>query len=212
MKWLVEDKNYISYKHALSYMQKQINDIRFNNGSNLIWLLEHNSLYTVGAGIDIIQNNLPFAVHKTRRGGKYTYHGPGQQVCYIMLNLNKLNKDIRIFINFIETWIIHCLAKLNIQAYCDRNKIGIWVEHQGQEKKIASIGIQLKSWITMHGFALNINTDLEHFNNIIPCGLKDCIMTSVNELGVNITMQKAREIIINTFTTTFKQFYNIEKT
>ena len=155
---------------------------------------------TSSKNIDLLNKNLK--VIKTNRGGKHTYHGPGQKVVYFVLNLNKREKDIRKLVNKIENCIMDVLNEYNIESYPDRNNIGIWVDDKNKSKKIAAIGIRVKKWIAYHGFALNISNDLSKYNGIIPCGIKDRGITNFKKLGVN-NNKNIEKIIINKFLNTF---------
>lgn len=175
----------IDYVFAINFMQTKVKKIITKKENSAIWLLEHPNIYTLGRSAvitDIKDNltNIPFI--QTDRGGKITYHGPGQKIIYAMLDLNQLfnNKpDLKVFIIMLENWIISILAQNNITAYADRKNIGIWVKNNNVDRKIASIGIKLKKWVSYHGFAININPNMNFFNNIIPCGIDNCKMTSI---------------------------------
>ena len=164
----------IEYKKAIDLLEKRLIDVNKNKLSELIWILEHPNTYTAGTGFDekdILDKSIK--VVKTNRGGKLTYHGPGQTVCYFVINLNKRNKDIRKFTKIIEKTIIDTLNEYNINSFSDPKNIGIWVNHKKKIKKIAAIGIRISKWIAYHGFSINVINNLENYNKIIPCGIKD---------------------------------------
>tara|TARA_B100000686_G_scaffold311488_1_gene355219 strand:- start:258 stop:878 length:621 start_codon:yes stop_codon:yes gene_type:complete len=164
----------IEYKKAIDLLEKRLIDVNKNKLSELIWILEHPNTYTAGTGFDekdILDKSIK--VVKTNRGGKITYHGPGQTVCYFVINLNKRNKDIRKFTKIIEKTIIDTLNEYRINSFSDPKNIGIWVNHEKKIKKIAAIGIRISKWIAYHGFSINVINNLENYNKIIPCGIKD---------------------------------------
>ena len=193
----------VDYTKSMKILEKRVHDVFLGKKDELLWILEHNSVYTAGTSsknIDLLDKNLK--VIKTNRGGKHTYHGPGQKVVYFVLNLNKREKDIRKLVNKIENCIMDVLNEYNIESYPDRNNIGIWVDDKNKSKKIAAIGIRVKKWVAYHGFALNISNDLSKYNRIIPCGIKDRGITNFKKLGVN-NHKNLEKIIINKFLNTF---------
>ena len=164
----------IEYKEAIDFLEKRLIKVNEKKLSELIWILEHPNTYTAGTGYD--ENDIldkSIKVIKTNRGGKITYHGPGQTICYFVIDLNKKKKDIRKFTKLIEKTIIETLNEYKIDSFNDSANIGIWVNHEKKIKKIAAIGIRIKKWIAYHGFSINVNNDLENYNKIIPCGIKD---------------------------------------
>ena len=193
----------VDYTKSMKILEKRVHDVFLGKKDELLWILEHNSVYTAGTSsknIDLLDKNLK--VIKTNRGGKHTYHGPGQKVVYFVLNLNKREKDIRKLVNKIENCIMDVLNEYNIESYPDRNNIGIWVDDKNKSKKIAAIGIRVKKWVAYHGFSLNISNDLSKYNGIIPCGIKDRGITNFKKLGVN-NHKNLEKIIINKFLNTF---------
>ena len=193
----------VDYTKSMKILEKRVHDVFLGKKDELLWILEHNSVYTAGTSsknIDLLDKNLK--VIKTNRGGKHSYHGPGQKVVYFVLNLNKREKDIRKLVNKIENCIMDVLNEYNIESYPDRNNIGIWVDDKNKSKKIAAIGIRVKKWVAYHGFALNISNDLSKYNGIIPCGIKDRGITNFKKLGVN-NHKNLEKIIINKFLNTF---------
>ena len=193
----------VDYTKSMKILEKRVHDVFLGKKDELLWILEHNSVYTAGTSsknIDLLDKNLK--VIKTNRGGKHTYHGPGQKVVYFVLNLNKREKDIRKLVNKIENCIMDVLNEYNIESYPDRNNVGIWVDDKNNSKKIAAIGIRVKKWVAYHGFALNISNDLSKYNGIIPCGIKDRGITNFKKLGVN-NHKNLEKIIIDKFLNTF---------
>ena len=161
----------IEYKQAIDFLEKRVIKVNEKKLSELIWILEHPNTYTAGTGYD--ENDIldkSIKVIKTNRGGKITYHGPGQTICYFVIDLNKKKKDIRKFTKLIEKTIIETLNEYKIVSFNDSGNIGIWVNHEKKIKKIAAIGIRIKKWIAYHGFSINVNNNLENYNKIIPCG------------------------------------------
>ena len=186
----------IDYKDSIEIMEKRIQEIHQGTQNELIWFLNHNHIYTQGTSASnkeiIKKTNTP--ILKTNRGGKTTYHGPGQRIVYFLLDLNKRKKDIRKFITIIENSLIKFLNIYNIQATTFTNRVGIWVTEAhnqplAKEEKIGAIGLRLKKWITYHGLSFNINPDLNYYNSIHPCGLKDYKITSLRKLGVKISVE-----------------------
>ena len=164
----------VEYKEAIDFLEKRLVQINKKKVTELIWILEHPSIYTAGTSYnenEIIDKSIN--VIKTNRGGKITYHGPGQTICYFVIDLNKRKKDIRKFTTTIENTIIQTLKEYQINSFNDRDNIGIWVNHENKIKKIAAIGIKVSRWIAYHGFAINVNNNLEKYNKIIPCGIKN---------------------------------------
>ena len=164
----------IKYKTAIDFLEARLIDISANREKELIWLLEHEEVYTAGTSYnknEILDKNVN--IIKTNRGGKITYHGPGQIICYFVLDLNKKSKDIRKFVNLVEKVIIKTLDEYGIKSFNDPKNIGIWVKHGGEEKKIAAIGIRVSKWIAYHGFSINVDNNLNNYKKIIPCGIKD---------------------------------------
>ena len=179
-------KKPVDYKKAVIFMEKRLDKIREGKARELIWLLEHNDIYTAGSRSkksEILDKKIK--VIKTNRGGKITWHGKGQLICYFVINLNKRNKDIRKFITNIEKSIINTLKEFKIKSFSDRQDIGIWIKIEGNIKKIAAIGIRVKKWIAYHGFSININNDLKKYNKIIPCGIKNKTVTNLENIRKN---------------------------
>ena len=190
----------INYKEAVLFMESKVRDISENHSKELLWFLSHNHIFTQGtsASDDEILNSDLIEVLKTNRGGKTTYHGPGQRIVYFMLNLNNKKKDIRKFISVIENSVIDFLKNYNVEARAFKDRVGIWVIKNNKmtfdkEKKISAIGLRVKKWITYHGMSFNINPDLKYYNSIHSCGLKEFKNTSLNELGIKIDQKEFDE-------------------
>ena len=173
----------VNYEDALKFMEKRLLEIDQNKSNNLIWILEHKDIYTAGTSYnenEIIDKSVK--ILKTNRGGKITYHGPGQLICYFVIDLKKVKKDIRKFISIIEKTIIETLKYYKINAFTDKNNIGIWHNDKSKIKKIAAIGVRVSKWIAYHGFSININNNLDKYNAIIPCGIKDKGVTNLKNI------------------------------
>ena len=173
----------VNYKMAINLLEKRVKNLALGNGKELIWFLEHESIFTAGTNYkekEIIEKSIK--IFKTNRGGKITWHGPGQIICYMVVDLNKRKKDIRKFILAIENSIIHTLKEINIESFSDRNNVGIWTNHNNKIKKIAAIGIRVKRWIAFHGFSINYSNSLEEYKKIIPCGISDKGIININKI------------------------------
>ena len=174
----------VKYEDALVFMEKRLSEISKNNINDLIWILEHEELYTAGTSYsekEILDKSIK--IIKTNRGGKITYHGPGQLICYFVIDLKKDKKDIRKFISLIEKTIIDTLRFYNIETFADKENIGIWHNNNNNEiKKVAAIGVRVSKWIAYHGFSININNDLKKYDAIIPCGIRDKGVTNLKEI------------------------------
>ena len=173
-------KKPIEYDKAIKYLEARLDKIKEGKAKELIWILEHNDIYTAGSSYkddEILDKKIKLI--KTNRGGKITWHGPGQIIFYFLIDLTKRNKDIRNFLTVIESSIIKSLKEYNISTFSDRKNIGIWIKKRNSIKKIASIGIRVKKWIAYHGFSLNINNDIEKYKKIIPCGIKNKGVTNL---------------------------------
>ncbi len=194
----------VEYQEAEASMIKMVNEIHSHQLLGKLWFLEHPHVYTLGTSAndsDLLNPTL-IPIHVTGRGGKHTYHGPGQRIIYTMLNLKKLygnTPDIRLFINQLENWIIESLKSIGVASYKVPERVGIWVKNGPNEQKIAAIGIRVSKSISYHGVAININPDLSYFNGIVPCGLKDFGICSLKSLGINMTMAEFDDILIKHF-------------
>jgi len=175
-----KSKNPIKYTYAINFLEKRLVEVNNNKANELVWLLSHPSIYTAGSRYsknDIVDKSIQ--IIKTNRGGKITWHGPGQIICYFIINLTKRKKDIRKFLNIIEKTLIQTLKEYNIKSFSDPKNIGIWVKHNKKIKKVAAIGIRIKKWIAYHGFSINIDNNLKEYKKIIPCGIKDKEVTNL---------------------------------
>ena len=175
-----KSKNPIKYEDAITFMEQRLIDLSQNRSKDLLWILEHDELYTGGTSYkedEILDKSIK--VIKTNRGGKITYHGPGQLICYFVIDLKKRKKDIRKFISLIEKTIIETIELYGIHTFADKNNIGIWYDNKSNIQKIAAIGVRVRKWIAYHGFSINLNNDLSKYKAIIPCGIKDKGVTSL---------------------------------
>lgn len=190
-----------SYPDALVRMERLQSAIRAEDAPELIWLLEHPPLYTGGTSADPAELlSRQFPVYDTGRGGRYTYHGPGQRVGYVMLDLAKRCKDVRCFVHALEGWVIDALAEFDVEARRAEGRIGIWCDtRDGREAKIGAIGVRIRRWVTMHGFAVNIHPDLSHFGGIVPCGIAEYPVTSLADLGITASLADFDAALFSTF-------------
>ena len=173
----------VKYEDALTFMEQRLREIDEKKSGDLIWILEHEEIYTAGTSYketEILDKSIK--IIKTNRGGKITYHGPGQLICYFVIDLKKRNKDIRKFISTIEKTIINTLKYYNIETFADKKNIGIWYNYNKQIKKIAAIGVRVSKWIAYHGFSINIKNDIKKYEAIIPCGIEDKGVTNLKEI------------------------------
>ncbi len=179
----------VDYSFAIDQLNERLEKVINNNEKELIWFLEHQKIYTAGTSFsenDILDKSID--IIKTSRGGKITCHSPGQLVCYFVIDLNKRKKDIRRFIISIENSIIETFKEFKINVNSDRENVGIWINHDNENKKIGAIGIKVRKWIAYHGFSINFNNNLDYFNKIIPCGIKDKKVISINQISkINYT-------------------------
>lgn len=187
IEWL-EESSPVDFNMAVAFMEKRVAEIIAGTAPQLIWLVEHPPLYT--AGISAQDSDLLHKTHipiyKTNRGGKYTYHGPGMKIIYVMLDLKKIfapqEPDIARFVEFLENWVIAFLQEFGVKGEIKKGRVGIWVTNEDKEEKIAAIGIKVKKWVSYHGIAINVNPDLTAFENIVPCGIKEFGITSLEKL------------------------------
>ena len=174
----------VKYDEAVKLLESRLVEIDVNKAKDLIWILEHEEVYTAGSSYnenEILNKNINLV--KTNRGGKITYHGPGQIICYFVIDLKKRKKDIRKFITLIEKTIIETLADFNVNSFGDPKNIGVWINHKNEVKKIAAIGVRVSKWIAYHGFSININNNLKVYQNIIPCGISDKGVTNLKKIN-----------------------------
>lgn len=188
IEWTVSP-NPVSWPAAFAGMEARVAAIGRGEAPEKIWLLEHPPLYTAGTSADPAELLDPrFPVYAAGRGGRYTYHGPGQRIGYVMLDLARRGRDVRCYVHALEGWVIAALAQLGVTAWRAEGRIGIWTDDAGREAKIGAIGVRVRRWITLHGFSVNVDPDLSHFGGIVPCGLPDFPVTSLAKLGVGATM------------------------
>jgi lipoyl(octanoyl) transferase len=182
-----ETPGLVPYPEALAEMEARAAAIRDGTARELIWLLEHPPLYTAGTSADPAElfNPEGFPVYAAGRGGRYTYHGPGQRVGYLMIDLDRRGRDVRRFVHALESWLIDSLAALGVAAHRSPGRIGIWVDQPGGEAKIGALGLRVKRWVTLHGFSVNLAPQLSHFAGIVPCGIADSPVTSLAGMGVD---------------------------
>ena len=194
-----KSKKPIKYKDAIEFMEQRLLEVNKKKSKQLIWILEHEDLYTAGTSFnenEIIDKSVKIV--KTNRGGKITYHGPGQLICYFVIDLKERKKDIRRFISIIEKSIIDTLKLFNINTFADKNNVGIWYNNRSKIEKVAAIGVRVSKWIAYHGFSININNDLRKYDAIIPCGIKDKGVTNLYSIS-NQSYENIDDKIIKNF-------------
>jgi lipoyl(octanoyl) transferase len=211
--WIISDK-LVEYPDALAHMQSRVADIHAGSAPEQVWLLEHPPLYTAGTSADPADLTDPdrFPVFDAGRGGQYTYHGPGQRVAYVMLDLGKRGRDVRAFVAQVEDWVIATLAEFNVTGERRCGRVGVWVVRPDKppmpdgslrEDKIAAIGLRLRKWVSFHGLSINVEPDLTHFDGIVPCGIRDHGVTSLVDLGLPVTMADLDAALEHCFHKTF---------
>jgi len=200
IEWRVSD-GLVPYEAALAEMEARAIAVRAGEASELVWLLEHPPLFTAGTSADPAElfNPNGFPVYEAGRGGRYTYHGPGQRVGYLILDLEKRGKDIRCFVHSLEGWMIAALAELGVEARREPERIGIWTGDGPAEAKIGAIGVRVKRWVTLHGFSINVAPDLSHFGGIVPCGIAEYGVTSLAALGQLSAIERLDDALERTF-------------
>ena len=212
VKWRFSD-GLVAYEDALAQMERDVEAI-IDGGEEVIWCLEHPPLYTAGTSAQSQDLLTPerFPVYQAGRGGQYTYHGPGQRIVYVMLDLNKRGRDIRKFVAQLEEWVISTLAEFNIHGAVREGRVGVWVTRHDKPKllsgapaedKIAAIGIRLKKWVSFHGISINIEPDLNHFSGIVPCGIREYGVTSFADLGHMVTLEEVDMVLKTRFAEVF---------
>ena len=192
--------NLVKYDFAVSEMEKRVSEIKKNSACEMIWLLEHNSIFTAGTSAkpeDLKNSNVNFLY--TGRGGQWTWHGPGQRVVYIMLDLKQREKDLRKYINNLEQWTISTLKYFNIDAIIQKGNPGVWIKKNNAFFKIASIGVRISHWITWHGISININPNLKPFEEIVPCGVQNGFVTSIEKEGKKVSLDQFDEKLKENF-------------
>jgi lipoyl(octanoyl) transferase len=203
--WAVSD-GYVGYDEAVAAMEARVEAIARGEAGELVWLLEHPPLYTAGVSArpsDLL-DAYRFPVHRSGRGGQFTYHGPGQRVAYLMLDLNQRQRDIRAFVAALEAWVIGALDAFNVTGELRGDRVGVWIDRgHGREDKIAAIGVKLRRWVSFHGVALNVEPDLSHFSGIVPCGVSDHGVTSLVDLGLPVTLAEADVALMESFRAVF---------
>lgn len=202
------------YEEAVAFMEARAEAIHKGEADEAIWLVEHPPLYTAGTSAKPADLTDPdrFPVYESKRGGQYTYHGPGQRVAYVMLNVAERGKDVRCFVRDLENWIIAALAEFNITGHIRDGRVGVWVERPDKprnidgslkEDKVAALGIRLRKWVSFHGLSINVDPDLSHFDGIVPCGIKEHGVTSLVDLGLPVSMEDVDVALQRTFETRF---------
>ena len=200
IEWRISDDP-VPYEEALAFMEQRAAAIRAGAACECVWLLQHPPLFTAGTSSDPAEliNPLGFPVHDAGRGGRYTYHGPGQRVGYLMLDLDRRGRDVRRLVHALEGWIIATLGDLGVAAHRAPGRIGIWVGDGPEEAKIAALGLRVKRWVTLHGFAINVAPDLSHFGGIVPCGIAEFGVTSLAALGKEMRMTRVDTLLKENF-------------
>lgn len=206
--WAVSS-GYVGYPEAVAAMEARAAAIAAGEADELVWLLEHPPLYTAGVSskdADLLDPGR-FPVHRTGRGGQFTYHGPGQRVAYVMLDLDRRGRDVRAFVRGLEQWIVGALGEFGVPAGTREGRVGVWVERKGpgwsREDKIAAIGVKVRRWVSFHGISLNVEPDLSHFAGIVPCGIQEHGVTSLVDLGVPATLDEADAALKTSFRRVF---------
>lgn len=212
IEWRVSE-GLVPYPDALTEMEARNATVRAGDAPELVWLLEHPPLFTAGTSADPAElfNPQGFPVFEAGRGGRYTYHGPGQRVAYLVLDLEKRGKDIRCFVHSLEGWMIAALAELGVAARREPGRIGIWTGEGSNEAKIGAIGVRVRRWVTMHGFAINVAPDLTHFGGIVPCGIAEYGVTSLAKLGLEPSMKRLDDALERAFPLFINSLSNISQ-
>jgi lipoyl(octanoyl) transferase len=207
---LFKSDTLVDYKVASKFMEERSSLIHNGEANELVWLLEHPNVYTAGSSAkdDELLGTKDIPVYKTTRGGKYTYHGPGQRIIYLMINLERCDKDIRKFIMILEKIIVKTFKKFDMDVYPVRDRIGIWIKTGNGEEKIGAMGLKVKKWISLHGISINISPELQYFDGIVPCGLSEYNVTSIKKLKKNISIENFDDEFILNFE---RQFGKMKK-
>ncbi len=204
VEWSISEKP-VSYEAAISAMEQRVTRIFEGHAAERVWLLEHPPIYTAGTSSDpsdlVTANRFP--IYQTGRGGQYTYHGPGQRVAYVMLDLKRRRPDVRAFVRALEAWIINTLAEFNVRGERRSDRVGVWVRRPekgpDEEDKVAAIGLRVRRWVSFHGISINVEPDLEHFTGIVPCGVSRHGVTSLVDLGLPVSMAEVDTILRSEF-------------
>jgi lipoyl(octanoyl) transferase len=207
IEWRISDAA-VDYRAAVEEMERRVAAIWAGTAAELVWLLEHPPLYTGGTSArdEDLLDPARLPVHRTGRGGRYTYHGPGQRIAYVMLDLRRRGQDVRCYIHQLEEWVIHTLARFGVRGERRDGRVGIWVVRPGgREDKVAAIGVRVRHWVTYHGVALNLDPELDNYRGIVPCGISDHGVTSLAELGIVATMAEIDQALYATFAEAFLQ-------
>ena len=209
----ITNSSLVEYADAVQEMEARVDRIASGSSREAVWLLEHPPLYTAGKSAKSmdLNSNPRFPVHETSRGGQYTYHGPGQRVAYVMIDLRRRNRDVKTFVRTLQNWAVLALNDFGVQSRASSNGIGVWVTRRKSmdrggsesEKKIAAIGLRLRKWISFHGISINVAPDLDHYSDIVPCGIREFGVSSLADLGVEATMQDVDRALIRNFEAAF---------
>ncbi len=200
---------HVDYRDAVTQMERRVSAIRAGTMAECVWLLEHPPTYTAGTSAKDGDLILPdrFPVYATGRGGQYTYHGPGQRIAYVMLDLNKRGRDVRAYVRDLEDWVTVVLSQFGVKGERRQDRVGVWVRRPelgaGKEDKIAAIGVRVRRWVTFHGIALNVFPDLEHYSGIVPCGVSEHGVTSLADLGMRVSMEEVDRALRTSFNARF---------
>jgi lipoyl(octanoyl) transferase len=202
--WLISDAP-VPYPAAVAFMERRIGDIHDGRQPETVWLLQHPPLYTAGTSArdDELLDGTRFPVYRSGRGGRFTYHGPGQRVVYVLLDLRRRGCDVRAFVSALQSWAIDALARLQVTAEPREGRVGLWVASAAGEAKIAAIGVRVRRWVTYHGLAINVDPDLSHFRGIVPCGLPQYPVTSLAQLNAPVGMAAVDAALEQTFVNHF---------
>ena len=203
VEWRIRD-GLTPYPEAVRFMEERAAAIAAGRAAELVWLVEHPPIYTAGTSAkdgDLLDARFP--VFKTGRGGQFTYHGPGQRVGYVMLDLKRRKADVHAYVRDLEEWLIRTLARFSVRGERRDGRVGIWVARSGREDKIAALGVRVRRWVTFHGVSLNVEPDLSHFSGIVPCGIRDHGVTSLADLGLKVTMADVDAALRETFQEVF---------
>jgi len=211
VEWRISDAP-VDYPEAVDFMEQKVSDIHAGRAAETVWLLEHPPLYTAGTSAQDAEllDAAKFPVYPTGRGGRYTYHGPGQRIAYVMLDLKKRGNDVRAFVHGLEEWVIKTLMAFNVVGEVRDDRVGIWVRRGAsdnpamREDKIAAIGVRVRHWVTYHGVSINLEPDLGHFSGIVPCGISEHGVTSLWDLGVTANMPELDSALMTAFEEVFK--------